>query len=223
MELSDMKPTRIAIPAGNTTSPRRQRGVVLFVALIVMVAMSLAAIALIRSVDTTNAIIGNLAFRMASILPANASIEQAASALFSDADIGDIVHIPDKTINVPAENYYACRQGLPLCGGPAEDARGVPLVLQKYSTASTLPKQFDANETTTAAINTHVTYLIERMCLATGPATIDNCDLAQPKPNPGDTLGDINFGVATSVPIYRVTVRVDGPKNTASFVQAMLK
>ena len=218
-----MKPTRIAIPARPSMPSRRQRGVVLFIALIVMVAMSLAAIALIRSVDTTNAIVGNLAFRLASILPANASIEQAASALFSDADIGDIVHIPDKNINVPAENYFACRQGLAPCGGPAEDARGVPAVLQKSSTASTLPKQFDANETTTAAINTHVTYLIERMCLATGPATIANCDLAQPKGNPGDTLGDINFGGVTSVPVYRVTVRVDGPKNTASFVQAMLK
>src|ERR1700730_13739035 len=89
---------------------QRQDGIVLFIALIVMVAMSLAAIALIRSVETTNAIVGNLAFRMASILPANASIEQAASALFSDADIATIVHIPDKNINVPAENYFACRQ-----------------------------------------------------------------------------------------------------------------
>jgi len=85
-----MKPTRIAIPARPSKPSRRQRGVVLFIALIVMVAMSLAAIALIRSVDTTNAIVGNLAFRLASILPANASIEQAASALFSDADIGDV-------------------------------------------------------------------------------------------------------------------------------------
>jgi type IV pilus assembly protein PilX len=220
-----MKPTRIAIPAGNTTSPRRQRGVVLFIALIVMVAMSLAAIALIRSVDTTNAIIGNLAFRMASILPANASIEQAASALFSDADIGNIVHIPDKTRDLPAENYFACRLKEPSCAGSPEDARGVPLVLQKYSTASALPKQFDANETTTAAINTHVTYVIERMCLegAGKAATIGNCDLAPPKGSLGDTLGDVSFGGSTSVPFYRVTVRVDGPKNTASFVQAMLK
>ena len=217
-----MKPKRIAISAGNTTSPRRQRGVVLFVALIVMVAMSLAAIALIRSVDTTNAIVGNLAFRMASILPANASIEQAASALFSDADIGDIVHIPDKTINVPAENYYACRLKEPSCAGSLEDARGVPLPLQKYSTASLLPMQFDANETATAGLNTHVTYLIERMCLAVGTANEKNCDLVRPVANPGDTLGDSNFG-AGRLPYYRVTVRVDGPKNTASFVQAMLK
>jgi hypothetical protein len=63
----------------------RQRGVVLFIALIVMVAMSLAAIALIRSVDTTNILIGNLAFRQSSILPANMAVEQAAAALFPEA------------------------------------------------------------------------------------------------------------------------------------------
>ena len=129
-----------------------------------MVAMSLAAIALIRSVDTTNAIVGNLAFRLASILPANASIEQAASALFADADILLAPHLTDKDNNSPAENYLACRQGLPLCPGPAEDARGVPAVLQKKSTALTLTKKFDD----TVLTGTQVTYLIERMCLEPG-------------------------------------------------------
>jgi hypothetical protein len=199
---------------------------VLFVALIVMVAMSLAAIALIRSVDTTNAIVGNLAFRLASILPANASIEQAAAGLFSDADIGGLIHIPDKNVSVPAENYFACRQGLAGCGGSAEDARGVPAVLQKKTTAAALAKKFDACDTVGAACSvptdTQVTYVIERMCLAPGAPTTGNCDLVPPKGNPGDTLGD--SGASTgSVPFYRVTVRVDGPKNTASFVQAMLK
>jgi type IV pilus assembly protein PilX len=210
-----MRPTRIAmpIPATHTTPSRRQGGVVLFVALIVMVAMSLAAIALIRSVDTTNAIVGNLAFRLASILPANASIEQAASALFSDADIATVDHIPDKTNDLAAENYYAQRQA-------GEDARGVPLVLQKKSTASTLTKKFDANDT-----DTHVTYIIERMCI--GPTVlaqdyIKNCGLVPPVGNPGDTIGDAG-AAGLNVPFYRVTVRVDGPKNTASFVQAMLK
>ena len=213
-----MKPTRIAILTGNTTLPQRQRGVVLFIALIVMVAMSLAAIALIRSVDTTNAIVGNLAFRMASILPANASIEQAAAALFVDAAIDPLsprITDAEKDADKPSENYYARRL-------PGEDARGVPLLLQKYSTASLLQKQFDANETATAGLNTHVTYLIERMCLDVGQANEKNCDLVRPVANPGDTLGDSNFG-AGRLPYYRVTVRVDGPKNTASFVQAMLK
>jgi Tfp pilus assembly protein PilX len=206
------------IPAKQMTPSRRQSGVVLFVALIVMVAMSLAAIALIRSVDTTNAIVGNLAFRLASILPANASIEQAASGLFSDADIATVTHIVDKDNNLPAENYLACRQGMPLCPGPAEDARGVPAVLQKKSTAATLTKKFDD----TVQTGTQVTYLIERMCLQPGPPTAGNCDLVPPKGNPGDTIGDA-AAAGVSVPFYRVTVRVDGPKNTASFVQAMLR
>jgi type IV pilus assembly protein PilX len=204
-----MKPTPFAIRTGHRARSR-QRGVVLFVALIVMVAMSLAAIALIRSVDTTNAIVGNLAFRMASILPANASIEQAAGALFSDADIASVVHIADKNNDLTAENYYARRLG-------GEDARGVPALLQKKSTAAALTKRFDATDS-----DTHVTYLIERMCLGVGAPTTGNCDLVPPKGNPGNTLGDAGAGPG-SVPFYRITVRVDGPKNTASFVQAMLK
>jgi type IV pilus assembly protein PilX len=212
-----MKPIQTVDTIGRGAPPKRERGVVLFVALIVMVALSLAAIALIRSVDTTNAIVGNLAFRLASILPANASIEQAASALFSDADIGNVVHIPDKTNDLAAQNYFAHR----LTG---EDARGVPALLQKKSTAGGLTMQFDANDTFggPAATDTKVTYLIERMCLAAGPATTGNCDLVPPKGNPGNTLGDAEAN-AGSVPFYRVTVRVDGPKSTASFVQAMLK
>src|SRR5204862_7054670 len=65
-------------PMGNS----REHGVVLFIALIVMVAMSLAAIALMRSVHTTSAVIGNLSIRPASILPANYGIEEAAAGLF---------------------------------------------------------------------------------------------------------------------------------------------
>ena len=44
---------------------RRQRGVVLFIALIAMVVLSLAGVALIRSVDTTGSVAGNIAFREA--------------------------------------------------------------------------------------------------------------------------------------------------------------
>ena len=65
-------------------------------------------------------------------------------------------------------------------------------------------------------------YVIERMCLAAGPATIGNCDLVPPKVNPGTTIGDAAITLP-SIPFYRVTVRVDGPQNTASFVQANLR
>src|SRR5271166_4374168 len=84
--------------------PTRQRGVVLFIALIVMVVMSLAALGLIRSVDTTTQVLGNLALRQAAIMPANYAVEDAAAGLFSDAG-GP--RIPDVRIDTPAQNYYA--------------------------------------------------------------------------------------------------------------------
>ncbi|MGH9549682.1 MAG: pilus assembly PilX family protein, partial [Terriglobales bacterium] len=206
---------------------RRQRGVVLFIALIVMVAMSLAAIALIRSVDTTNLLIGNLAFRQSSILPANLAVEQAAAALFSDAAPGGVPAIADPTADLPAENYYASWQN-------GDDARGIPSQLQHKSNW-TLPKTLDAmdaNDASVSAANkTQVRYVIERMCLGAGPAqpgpvptgSPNSCDMLPPKVNPGTTVHDQSVATLSPIPFYRVTIRVDGPQNSTSFLQAMLR
>ena len=153
--------------AHQTSTLRRQHGVVLFIALIVMVAMSLAAIALIRSVDTTNILIGNLAFRQSSILPANIAVEQAAAALFPEAAPTGVPAIADTTADLPAENYFASWQN-------SDDARGVPTLLQTRTNAAALTKTLDAqdnsNANVAAANRTVVRYMIERMCLAAGPA-----------------------------------------------------
>ena len=160
----------------------RQRGVVLFIALIVMVAMSLAAIALIRSVDTTNILIGNLAFRQASILPANIAVEQAAAALFADAAIGGVPAIADPTADLPAENYYAKWQN-------SDDARGIPTQLQTKS-AWTLPKTLDAidNSQCRASRRTTVRYVIERMCIDVGSRDLgrQSATCCRRKQNSGD-------------------------------------
>jgi type IV pilus assembly protein PilX len=196
--------------------PARQHGVVLFVALIVMVALSLASIALIRSVDTTTTVIGNLAFRQASILPANMAVEEAAAALFIDADILHTVgsRIPLRDANLPAENYFAFLQ-------PGE-VRGIPVQLQKRSAFPAAFKMLvDASM---SGHQTEVRYVIERMCLPLvgTAATNANCDLLPPLGPFGTTVGDPALG-QPSIPYYRVTIRVDGPQNTASFVQAMLR
>lgn len=204
----------------------RQRGVVLFIALIVMVAMSLAAIALIRSVDTTNVLIGNLAFRQASILPANLAVEQAAAALFNDSAPTGVAAIADPTADLPAENYYAKWQN-------SDDPRGIPLQLQTKSNW-TLPKTLDAMDandaSVTAANKTHVRYVIERMCdssAAVIPADHSAqpswCDMLPPKVNPGTTVHDQSVATLNPIPFYRVTIRVDGPQNSTSFLQAMLR
>jgi len=191
--------------------PRKQRGIVMFIALIVMVALSLAAIALVRSVDTTNAVIGNLSFRMASILPGNQAVEKAAAALFPNADIASAIRIADTTADYLPENYYAKKR--------VDDPRGVPDLLQKKST-------FDAaglTKVTDDSTKTEIRYVIERMCSGTGVPTYDKCDFLLPRTPKGKTSDEFEPPDLGQAVFYRVTIRVDGPQNTTSFLQAMLK
>ncbi|MBA3777281.1 MAG: hypothetical protein H0X11_12735 [Betaproteobacteria bacterium] len=192
-------------------APRRQRGVVLFISLIVMVAMSLAAIALIRSVDTSTGVVGNLAFRQAAILPANLAVEAAAAALFVDARGGPV---PINRIDhLPAENYFATVQ-------PGEDARGIPTELQRKS-------NFTQTRVLVDQAGNEIRYVIERMCIdpvAVGEAArADICEMLAPKRTTGTTANEGPAPELPRLPMYRVTVRVDGPKNTTSFLQAMLR
>jgi type IV pilus assembly protein PilX len=200
-----------------------QRGVVLFIALIVMVAMSLAAIALMRSVDTTTTVIGNLAFRQASVLPANFGIEDAAAGLFTDASPTNIPRIADRRVDTPTENYYAAHSQ----AAGWDDKYGVPQPLQTKAAALALTRQLPKDGSQNI-----ITYVTERMCnpnAAVIPA--DNstarswCDMAPEKTPPGGTVNDPGAGFDFRQVYYRVTVRVDGPPgtNTVSFLQAMLR
>src|SRR4051794_23448571 len=58
-----------------------QQGVVLLVALIVLVAITMAGIALIRSVDTTTLLAGNLAFQQAAVHASDTGVEKAIAVL----------------------------------------------------------------------------------------------------------------------------------------------
>jgi hypothetical protein len=169
--------------------------------LVVLAMMSLAATALMRAVDTATAVSGNLAFRTASIPPANTAIEEAIAAL-SDA-------IADRERDLPAQNYYASRQ-------PGEDARGVPWMLQqpdRYPAAARAPDAGNGNT---------LRYVIERICLRPGSATAANCALVPPPPS-ADTVSPGPAVVSPATPLFRITVRVDGPQNTTSLVHAMVR
>ena len=79
-----MNPNRehcVGTPASADPPARRQRGVVLFVALLVMVALALAGIALIRSTDTATTVTGNLVLKQAASLAVDRGIERAIHAL----------------------------------------------------------------------------------------------------------------------------------------------
>jgi type IV pilus assembly protein PilX len=199
--------------------PSLQRGVVLFIALIVMVVMSLAALGLIRSVDTTTAVLNNLAVRQAAILPANYAIEQAGVALFASQG-GPL--IPDIKNDWLPNNYYAEHNNWDSQNVPGLPD-GVPQPLQTKLAAQGLPVAW------TDVDKNRITYLIERMCNPAAPnvaplnaASGTWCDMGQPKQSPGTTVGQQGITLPQQA-FYRVTVRVDGPQNTVSFLQAMLR
>jgi type IV pilus assembly protein PilX len=191
-----------------TDRPSRQRGVVLFVALMAMVVMSLAGIALVRSVDTFTAVSGNIAFRQASSAAINLPVERAVYALF------DGPLIADRTNDFPGENYYATVQ-------PGENGLTIPAALQGQYPPPSYPGGFHVTPKDSAG--NEVRYVIERMCNAIGVPVLNTCELASPKQSLGSTgmkLDKVNIG---HVPFYRLTIRVDGPSNTTTYAQALLR
>ncbi len=216
-KLSARATSRLAPPLAG------QRGVVLFIALIVMVAMSLAAIALVRSVDTANLVAGNQAFKQGAL---NATDLGVATAMdrFSTAVVNSALSSDAPTHSDLASSCYRASTFLP----GELDGRGIPRLLLDPTTAQApFSEAFDA--TYTAANNCSFTntngetvrYIIDRQCDASGAPTIPNCNLVSTSTS-GRTDSDLHTG-SESVAIYRVTVRVDGPRHTTSFAQVIFR
>jgi Tfp pilus assembly protein PilX len=110
---------------------QNQRGVVLLIALIILVAMTLAGIGMMRSVDTGSVISGNLAFKQATLLSSDRAVSDGYNALASvvnsnnpnfDNGIGGDGVASDKRIT-----YYDNGQPCPRQSG-AGTAPLLPLV-----------------------------------------------------------------------------------------------
>jgi len=198
----------------------RQQGVVLFVALIAMVLLSLAGIALVRSVDTTTSVASNIAFRQGSVGPINQAIEDAIWNLFRSPP-PHVISLQNQ--NDVAHGYFAILQ-------PGEQANGVPNVLAgdyntmlaKYSGAG-LPAVIPDPTT-----KMEVRAVIERVCSGAGAGpwlvSIGNCDTLPPKVSPAGTDNKYKPIPLPPIPNFRVTVRVDLPNsNTVSHAQAFVR
>jgi len=188
-------------------TPSRQHGIVVFVALIAVVLMSLAAVGLMRSVNTSTLVVGNLAFRQAAQAVASSAVERAVYDMFQP---GTIATPNNHDLN---RNYYAFVQ-------PGENAMGVPAVLQSVPAYPLTFQQMTDTGGNTAR------YVIERMCLPAANGLDAQgrwCEMIPPKQGIG-LQGNIQFNINLDpVPYYRMTVRVDGPNNSVTFAQAMLR
>lgn len=198
----------------------KQRGLVLFLALMALVVLSLAAVALIRSVDTSTLIAGNLAFKQAATTSADAGIDAAIAQLVTMRDSNGTKNVLNDNTHTFNITDTAARPGYFSNADPA-------LNLTADATWD------DVNNVlvgTDASGNT-VRYIIQRMCRTANVAiqtadclfstTTDDTGGQQIK-FPKDICDGPGCPVPGQTPQVRVTVRVTGPKNTISYVQAFV-
>ena len=193
----------------------RQRGVVLLISLIVLVVLSMAGLALLRSVDTTSIITGNLAFRQAAVRAADAATEMAVNTLL--IELGDAAL---KTDNL-AKAYVA---SMPLTEDPVGTLEWENFWSTKIAPLSGTPSRpvcARCIELPTDSIGNKVAYTIQRMCQEAGEPSVSHCVTAPISwSKPGSDLG-LQSQPVPSPPqyYYRITTRVVGPRNTTVYAQ----
>jgi Tfp pilus assembly protein PilX len=190
------------------TRSRRQRGVSMLIALIGLLLMTIGAVAMVRSFDTGSVLAGNLAFRRDAGHQGDRGVA-AAQALLND---GLLATGTARERDDPASNYSAVRL--------ATDAGGIPLVLLSESQFNTTGMKA-GNDIVDKDSAVTIRYVIDRQCSTPGPFDPARC--AASPPTPVSSLGGTHWlpkPDASADAVYRVTVRVDGPRSTQAFVQA---
>lgn len=197
--------------------PKRQRGAVMFISLIALVAMMLAGIALMRSIDTANVIAGNFAFKQAALNSTDIGME-AANVALNDVLTANAETTPTSWY-LPVASSVAATSAVE--GLPDMDWRNV------LGDTATFPGY-------------RIQYVVERLCtsLATAPngpteaSRLTNSDIEDNclfVPQMVGAGGEINNDLLSQPPstvagdvYYRITTRVTGPRGIVSVAQSFV-
>ncbi len=201
------------------------RGAGLVVALVVLVVMSLGALALVRAVASGLLVAGNFAFREAAVLAAESGSELAINWLSERAATAELF------ADQPDAGYYASLPvGLSLSGQANtnvsayvdwDDDQCAGLSgIRCFTAASALPIDAAGNR---------VRYVIHRLCRTTGSsdAAANSCLLFRSAQGGSSNRGQLSYGASkrfqsSDTVYYRITVHVRGPRNTTALVQTLV-
>lgn len=201
-------------------SSKKEQGIVLFVALIALVVMSLAAVALIRSVDTNTMIAGNLAFKQSALVSSDRGVETALAWVETKITAAPTDLNADTLSN--ADNGYYATFLTPDLDNPA--------VLKDNATWTETKSAYASGADMvngTGSDGNNVRYIVQRMCRSAVAPVAEQCFFGEAEVGTGsrgvkDTTGGGAIIDNQQSPMYRVTVRVTGPKNTVSYAQTFV-
>jgi len=203
---------------------QRQGGVILLIALIVLVAMTLAGIALVRSIDTGNMIAGNIGFKQGTTSAGDAGTE--AGVTWLKTQVGTATLYQD----IAAQGYYATSQDTLDMTGTSQDPNRA-LVDWDFNSCNSVPASACIKPAAAidAGAGNSVTYIIHRLCQSAGDpnSTANTCANYQSTSSTSPKRGELKYGddkrfEPPPVEYYRVTSRVKGPRNTVSFVETIV-
>jgi type IV pilus assembly protein PilX len=185
-----------------------QQGMVLFVALIVLIVMTLAGLALLRQLGVGTSIAGNVAFKETATAVADRGVEVAMNWLPTT----------NLSVSSPANGYDstwgAGFDPSAFAWGPGVSTTIVPPI------AAALDFQQTGNQ---------ADMIIQRLCSTPNMSSLDSTQRCSDTlvANPLRSRGGGGYGSilspTTPAPFYRVTTRVLGPRNTVSITQALIQ
>jgi type IV pilus assembly protein PilX len=210
MELElTMKP--IDHPRSFPGGRRRQRGTMLIIALIVLVAMTLVGIATMRSVDTATLVAGNIAFKQSTVGAADQGLQAAYAWLTANA-LGNTL-LTDHT----GSGYVS----------------NVPAIEPDWSQSGSWSNGFNLNNGNPDAAGNVVSYIIHRMCPVPNCGPNQTClgvtntcgQTPDPKTFSGEGSDQSKAQYYSKAPAihYRLTARAVGPRNSVTVVQTMVR
>jgi type IV pilus assembly protein PilX len=208
----------------------KQRGISLIVVLVALLIIGFAAVALLRSSDTGTLVAGNLAFKKTALAASDAGTEVALAWLVANS--AGVTLYSDSVAN----GFYATTSdGCDLTGSrtPADAADDVNW------TGGIQPANCNMRARTVAPVGVPagytVRYVVNRVCNAAGDPnsvfaadgiTPMVCSTAGAGASEGSTRGGASYGnmplTGTSQTYYRITTRIDGPRNTVRYVQVVV-
>ncbi len=212
-----MKPTRrCARPRQpRQQRPQQQRGVTMLFGLIALAIMMIGAAAMVRSMNTSMTISGNLGFKRDLTNQA----ERATAAVMALMNTGALNTETARQSSAVARNYSA--RILPT------NPQGIPTALVDDSTFNTTGTP--SNDISAADQGVVLRYLVDRLCVNTGLADGSHCQMSDPGTPMGgsasetlradDSAASGGGGVLPRQTVYRLSIRVSGPRNTQAYFQ----
>lgn len=223
---------RLAInKAARLAAPRGQQGVSLMFALMALVVISLAAVALVRSVDTSSLVIGNLGFKQDATSAASQAAETAVA--FLNANVG-----ANLENDVPASGYYASSRDTLDVTGQASTNTNRAVVdwtgdgkCSLYATGSYGLCVRASDEISLNGGANKARYIITRLCATEGaPAAIDCAVPTGSALTGGGNKGTPGYGTGQKADVivvnsqyYRIVVRATSARGTVSFTETMVQ